>query len=195
MKLQTLILIFLTACTEQTVVVTTDSVINNDAVKADTGFIDSPEKPGLLPADTVTYTALDANPVPADSLLAFAQTLIGTPYLYASMNPQKGFDCSGFINYVFNHFKISVPRSSRDFENFGKTAPLSDIKKGDLILFTGTDNTIRIIGHIGIVILTEGGVVKFIHSTSGKAHSVAVSELDKYYQSRFMRLARLPQVQ
>ncbi len=129
MKLLLLIIVLLTACTEQTVVVTTDSVVNNDPVKADTGFTDSPEKPGLLPPDTVTYTALDANPISADSLLAFAQTLIGTPYLYASMNPQKGFDCSGFINYVFNHFKITVPRSSRDFENFGKTVQMSDIKK------------------------------------------------------------------
>ena len=41
-----------------------------------------------------------------DSILAFAKTLIGIPYLYASTDPAKGFDCSGFITYVFNHFNI-----------------------------------------------------------------------------------------
>lgn len=194
MKSIIVIAVLLAGCTEQTVVVTTDSIVNTDSVKADSAFIDSPEKPGLFPPDAVTYTALDGNPVSADSLLTFAQTLLGTPYLYASMDPRKGFDCSGFINYVFNHFKISVPRSSRDFENFGTTVPLTEAKKGNLILFTGTDNTIRIIGHIGIVISTDG-VIKFIHSTSGKAYGVTVSELDKYYQSRFMRIARVPQVQ
>ena len=173
---------------------TVTEIIKTDTIISDTVFIDTPNKPGLQPPDTPTYTRLDDKAVPADSILSFAYTLIGTPYLYASMDPQKGFDCSGFINYVFNHFKINVPRSSRDFENFGKTVPLYDVRKGDIILFTGTDSLIRIIGHIGIVTSTDGGVTKFIHSTSGKAHAVTVSTLDVYYQRRFMRVARLPEV-
>lgn len=185
-------ILLLTGCNNESRTVT--KIIKTDTIRPNTGFIDSPEKPGLQPTDTTTYTRLDDKAVPADSLISFAYTLIGTPYLYASMDPRKGFDCSGFINYVFNHFKINVPRSSRDFENFGKTVPLSDVKKGDIILFTGTDSLIRIIGHIGIVISTDGGSTKFIHSTSGKAHGVTVSTLDVYYQRRFMRVARLHEV-
>ena len=195
MKYLSIILILLSACTEQTVVVTIDKVTHNNALKTDTGVIGSKKEiPAHISRDATNDGAGSGNQVSAESLIAYAQTLLGTPYLYASMNPDKGFDCSGFINYVFNHFQISVPRSSRDFENFGQTVSFPDIRKGDLILFTGTNNTIRIIGHIGIV--TEPGpTLKFIHATSGKAHSVAISELDKYYESRLMRIARLPQVQ
>ncbi|MEO7766433.1 MAG: NlpC/P60 family protein, partial [Ferruginibacter sp.] len=39
-----------------------------------------------------------------DSLILFAKSMLGTPYLYGSIDPAKGFDCSGFITYVFNHF-------------------------------------------------------------------------------------------
>ena len=44
-------------------------------------------------------------------IVAFAKTLIGVPYKYCSMTHSGGFDCSGFVNYVFNHFIIVVPRS------------------------------------------------------------------------------------
>ncbi|WP_432712696.1 C40 family peptidase, partial [Pedobacter sp.] len=55
---------------------------------------------------------LPAQQPAATALISFAKTLIGIPYHYASSNPQKGFDCSGFVNYVFNNFGVKVPRSS-----------------------------------------------------------------------------------
>lgn len=57
-------------------------------------------------------------------LVDFAKILLGVPYRYASIDPSKGFDCSGFITYVFNHFNIEVPRSSIDFTNAGKEVDL-----------------------------------------------------------------------
>src|SRR6476619_3619371 len=80
-----------------------------------------------------------------DEVVSFAETLLGTPYVYGSTDPKVGFDCSGFITYVFNHFHVSVPRSSIDFTNVGKTVPIDEAKRGDLILFTGTDSTEKII--------------------------------------------------
>ncbi|MEP6674324.1 MAG: C40 family peptidase [Ferruginibacter sp.] len=122
-----------------------------------------------------------------DSIVAFAKTLLGVPYLYASMDPSKGFDCSGFINYVFQHFNIVVPRSSYEFEKAGKQIPLEHCKKGDLILFTGTNPEEKNIGHIGLVIDTTGGHALFIHSSSGKANGVTVTSMESaYYQSRFV---------
>ncbi|HVG42239.1 MAG TPA: NlpC/P60 family protein, partial [Chitinophagaceae bacterium] len=61
-----------------------------------------------------------------EDVVKFAESLMGTPYVYASSNPSVGFDCSGFITYVFNHFKIAVPRSSVDFTNVGKTVPVGE---------------------------------------------------------------------
>ncbi|MBL7749710.1 MAG: C40 family peptidase, partial [Chitinophagaceae bacterium] len=73
----------------------------------------------LITADTLSHNQIvvetTSQAVHPDSLVAFAKTLIGIPYLYASTDPIKGFDCSGFITYVFNHFNIAVPRSSVDF--------------------------------------------------------------------------------
>lgn len=125
-----------------------------------------------------------------DSLIKFAKSLIGTPYKYASTDPSVGFDCSGFINYVFNHFNIKVPRSSRDFRNAGKQIALADSKPGDLILFTGTNPSEREIGHIGLIISNKDGIT-FIHSSSGKADGVVITKLNGYYRSRFVKVERV----
>ncbi|MBC7383623.1 MAG: C40 family peptidase [Bacteroidia bacterium] len=123
-------------------------------------------------------------------LVDFAKTLLAIPYKYASSDPLEGFDCSGFITYVFNHFNIKVPRSSVDFTNTGNEVDIRTAKVGDLILFTGTVDTIRIVGHMGIV--TENADnLKFIHSTSGKANAVTVSTLTDHYKRRFVKIIRV----
>jgi len=126
-----------------------------------------------------------------DSLVAFGKSLVGTPYLYASSDPANGFDCSGFITYVFNHFGIAVPRSSVDFTDMGIEIPTDFASPGDLILFTGTDSTIRIVGHMGIVESNERGNSLFLHSTSGKAYGVVISPLKGYYEARFVKVIRV----
>jgi cell wall-associated NlpC family hydrolase len=131
-----------------------------------------------------------ANTTPGE-IVAFAKTMIGTPYLYASTDPAKGFDCSGFITYVFNHFGITVPRSSVDFTNVGKEVKLEAARQGDLILFTGTDNTIRVVGHMGIIVNNENDSTEFIHSTSGKQKGVVITPFEDYYRSRFIKIVRL----
>jgi cell wall-associated NlpC family hydrolase len=129
--------------------------------------------------------------VQPDSIVAFARTLIGIPYLYASTDPAKGLDCSGFITNVFNHFNITVPRSSVDFTNYGKDIGIKKAKPGDLILFTGTDSAIRIVGHMGIVESIKNDTLYFIHSTSGKAMGVVISPLGDYYKKRFVKVIRV----
>ena len=141
--------------------------------------------------DSIPLIRIANHNITPDSILQYAMTLIGTPYCYASIDPRMGFDCSGFITYVFSHYKIKVPRSSRDFENVGTTVPLLESKKGDLILFTGTDSTERTIGHMGIIISNDKGAVKFIHSSSGKANGVVVTAMGKYYLSRFVKVVRV----
>ena len=121
----------------------------------------------------------------------FAESLVGTPYVYASTNPGVGFDCSGFITYVFNHFKIAVPRSSVDFTNVGKTVEVKDAKRGDIILFTGTNPLERQVGHMGLVVSNNGDSLSFIHSSSGKAMGVTITPLNDYYKSRFVRITRI----
>jgi cell wall-associated NlpC family hydrolase len=123
--------------------------------------------------------------------VAYAKTLIGTPYLYASTDPSKGLDCSGFVNHVSHHFGLKVPRSSVDFTNFGNDVAKNEAIPGDLILFTGTDASTRIVGHMGIVTNNAGGQIQFIHSSSGKAKGVTISDLKGYYETRFVKIIRI----
>lgn len=139
-----------------------------------------------VPARTINTKNTDAA-----SVVNFAKTLVGTKYKYGSAIKEKGFDCSGFVTYVFNHFNISVPRVSKDFTNAGTPVPLEKSKKGDLILFTGTDTTGWIVGHMGFITQNDNGKIKFIHSSSGKSIGVIISEMSKYYATRFVKVIRV----
>jgi cell wall-associated NlpC family hydrolase len=138
--------------------------------------------------------AIDTRNVNPEEVIKFAETLVGTPYVYGSTDAKVGFDCSGFITYVFNNFKIKVPRSSVQFTNVGKTVPVESAKRGDIVLFTnpGYNNTnSNVVGHMGLITSNENGIINFIHSTSGKAMSVANSTLNERYKNRFIRVGRI----
>jgi cell wall-associated NlpC family hydrolase len=141
----------------------------------------------LLPSSAT----IDTKNVQPQEVLQFARTLIGTRYKYGSSNPKEGFDCSGFITYVFSHFGIIVPRSSIDFTNVGNEVSTSYAKAGDLILFTGTDSTERFVGHMGLVESNKNGQLNFIHSSSGKTYGVTITPLNAYYKGRFLKIIRI----
>ncbi|HEU0064191.1 MAG TPA: C40 family peptidase [Flavisolibacter sp.] len=134
---------------------------------------------------------IDTRSVHPSQVVEFAKTLIGIPYKYGSTDPKSGFDCSGFITYTFGHFGILVPRSSIDFISVGKDITINNSKRGDLILFTGTDSTERFAGHIGLVVSNDSGKVAFIHSTSGKQHGVTITDFNDYYRSRYLKAIRV----
>lgn len=150
-----------------------------------------PDKKELV-IDPSIHAKYSTNEDLHEDVISFAKTLIGTPYVYGSTDPAVGFDCSGFINYVYNHFKMNVPRSSVEFTNYGSTVSKTDLIPGDLILFTGTDSTIRVVGHMGIVVNASPNQVQFIHCTSGKMHGVTITDLNNYYQGRFVKFIRIP---
>lgn len=137
--------------------------------------------------DTTSFEKLHGSPA---AIVVFAKTLEGIPYLYGSSDPYKGFDCSGFITYVFNHFNIEVPRSSIDFTHVGIEVKIPEAVEGDLILFTGTDSLETFVGHMGIV--TENSdSLRFIHATSGKKNSVTITALNSHYIRRFVKVIRI----
>ncbi len=161
-----------------------DDYASNTAY-VDTQVVDKPEEAsGLHFKDT---PAIQIHSVSRNDLVTFAETLKGVPYRYGSADPAVGFDCSGFITYVFNNFGVEVPRSSIDFTDAGREVPLARASRGDLILFTGTDSSTRIVGHMGIV-TSNTDTLKFIHSTSGKAYGVTETPLNNYYMGRFVKV-------
>lgn len=118
---------------------------------------------------------------------AYAEQLMGTKYVYAGSDPKGGFDCSGFVNYVFKKFDINVPRSSSGFEDVGPAIDPKDIKVGDVLVFYGYRDK-NSIGHVGIVYEADGMNSKFIHSSSGKEMAVIISDLNSdQYTKRFYK--------
>ena len=136
----------------------------------------------------VNYAAvhpIKSNSALRDSIVNFGMQFLGTPYVSGGCS-KDGFDCSGYVYYVYQHFKIQVPRSSIEFNNFGIEIPIEEVRKGDILLFLSP--TRNVIGHVGIVTNANGNESEFIHSSSGRTMKVVVSSLKtKGYSDRFVK--------
>jgi cell wall-associated NlpC family hydrolase len=116
----------------------------------------------------------------ADSILTHGLSLVGTRYRYGGSSVKSGFDCSGFIGYLFKEeLGMQLPRSSRDMINID--APLverEELEPGDLLFFS--TNGGRRVSHAGIYM----GDNQFIHSSSSRSGGVRIDSLDDRYWSR-----------
>src|SRR6185436_16361500 len=112
-------------------------------------------------------------------------------YRYGGTDKLSGFDCSGLINYAFKHFKITSPRTSVEYTNAGKEVPITDCKRGDIILFTGSDANSGRLGHMGMITRNEKGKVQFIHASSGEGGGVMISGMNAYFIPRFVKVIRV----
>ena len=133
------------------------------------------------------HEVIMAPEVNRSDLIAFAKSYLGTTYQFASADPAKGFDCSGFVYFVFKHFNIDMPRSSREYIFLEPALKPEEFKTGDVLVFYGfIDNTQ--IGHVGIICEADGMNSKFIHSSSGIVKGVIISDLGSdLYTRRFYK--------
>lgn len=94
------------------------------------------------------------------NLCQYAKEFIGNPYVWGGTSLTKGADCSGFVQSVFKHFGVSLPRSSREQVNVGTKISLADAQPGDLIFYAkgGTIN------HVALYI----GNGQVVHASSPK---------------------------
>jgi uncharacterized protein YgiM (DUF1202 family) len=108
-------------------------------------------------------------------IVAEAKKHLGTPYVWGGSTP-KGFDCSGFVQYVMNMNGISLPRTTTEQYKIGTYVAKSDLQPGDLVFL---QNTYRDgISHVGIYV----GDGKMIHASSSKG--VVISSLSTSYYSQ-----------
>jgi cell wall-associated NlpC family hydrolase len=123
------------------------------------------------------------------SLLAKAKAYLGTPYHYGGTTP-KGFDCSGFVRFVFGTFGFGLDRSSGSQANQGEAVDLKQLQPGDLLFFKTRGKQDRI-SHVGIYL----GQGQFIHAGSWGGpgqRGVKIGELDSsYYANRLVSARRV----
>ncbi|MFS0751621.1 NlpC/P60 family protein [Oceanobacillus sp. 1P07AA] len=109
-----------------------------------------------------------------------ARSLIGTPYVYGGDGPE-GFDCSGFIQYVYESNDIVIPRTVSEIWNF--SSPVDSPSIGDIVFFSTTHSGPS---HAGIYI----GDGQFIHA--GSSSGVAIGELSNpYWEERYIGAKRI----
>ncbi len=110
----------------------------------------------------------------------FARHLLGIPYRYGGSTPSSGFDCSGFVRFVYSHFGVTLPHSSYADFDLGKSVSRSSLKPGDLVFFDG-------VGHVGLYI----GNGRFIHAPHTGLRVMVSSLSESWYASRYDGARRL----
>jgi cell wall-associated NlpC family hydrolase len=130
----------------------------------------------------VVEPAYDAN-VPAaqyGSVVSIALQYLGIPYVWGGSSPATGFDCSGFVAYVYAQVGVSLPHHAASQYSYGTPVPFDQLAPGDLVFFDG-------LGHVGIYI--GGG--QFVHAPH-TGDVVKISSLyDSWYASTFVGARRL----
>lgn len=136
--------------------------------------------PTLTPTIPPSGTAVSRGST--QQIINTAMQYIGVPYKFGGNSP-KGFDCSGFTQYVFSKNGISLPRTADVQFRTGKIVGKSELKQGDLVFFTTYEPGAS---HVGIY--TENG--RFIHASSSKG--VMISRLDDvYWKGRYVGAKRM----
>lgn len=114
-----------------------------------------------------------------DNIVSRAENLIGTPYRYGGADI-SGFDCSGFVYYLFLIEGILLPRSTEKLFKIGKTIPFRRMKRGDLIFFKIEKEGL----HVGIF----AGKKIFIHASS---NGVKKEILNEFWRKKIVKIKRV----
>ena len=120
----------------------------------------------------------------AHDLLLQAFALTGIKYRYGGESPATGFDCSGFVRYVFQQIGTALPRNASDISHLGRKVDRDELQPGDLVFF----NTLRRpFSHVGIYL----GDHRFIHSPSRGGSVEIVHMSHRYWERRYNGARRL----
>ncbi len=135
---------------------------------------------------TITYLDTETTSV-ADEVLMSAMSLEGIKYKYGGSSPETGFDCSGFVGYVYHKAaNLKLPRTSRGISRVGQNINQSQLQAGDLVFF----NTMkRSYSHVGIYV----GDGRFIHAPRKGSFVRIESMQTSYWKNRFNGARRLDQ--
>ncbi|MCX7773246.1 MAG: C40 family peptidase, partial [Clostridia bacterium] len=119
----------------------------------------------------------------ASSIISTAKSYLGVPYVWGGTTP-SGFDCSGYIQYVFAKNGISMPRTAAEQYTMGTGVSKSDLRPGDLVFFQTYKPGAS---HVGIYL----GNNQFIHESSGAGEATISSLTSAYYVQHYLGSRRI----
>jgi cell wall-associated NlpC family hydrolase len=143
---------------------------------------ESSEPTAAAPAQPATPPALPA-PLAQPALVQAALDLRGTPYRNGGSDP-SGFDCSGFVQWVFNQAGLRLPREVRDQFKVGEKVDREDVREGDLVFF---ETVSRGASHVGLAI----GGDQFVHAPSSTGVVRVERFTSSYWAPRFVGARRI----
>ncbi len=117
-------------------------------------------------------------PAPFGGLISTALEFLGVPYRNGGSDP-SGFDCSGFVQWVFGRHGLALPREVRDQYQAGRKVDLEDLREGDLLFF---ETVTRGASHVGIAL----GNGRFVHAPSSKGVVRVEPYTASYWARRFI---------
>ena len=124
-----------------------------------------------------------AAPVTPD-LVTTALGLRGTPYRNGGSEPSRGFDCSGFVQWVFSQHGARLPRETRQQFGIGATVAADEVQPGDLVFF---ETVSRGPSHVGIAL--GGG--EFVHAPSSRGVVRVEQYTSGYWSARWLGARRV----
>jgi cell wall-associated NlpC family hydrolase len=141
------------------------------------------------PAQPTPESLPPPQPAPADgyAISGAALSLRGIPYRNGGSDP-SGFDCSGFVWYVFGQHRVRLPRTVSDQFRAGTDVDPRDLRAGDLVFFDTINNGLRHLAtHVGIVI----GGDEFVHAPSSTGEVRVERLASSYWGPRFVGARRV----
>ena len=120
-----------------------------------------------------------APPSQYGGVVGIAMQYLGIPYRWGGASPSTGFDCSGFVMYVYAQVGVSLPHNAAMQYGYGSAVSRSELQPGDLVFFNG-------LGHMGIYI----GGNQFIHSPH-TGDVVKISSITGWYEDTWYGARRL----
>ena len=91
------------------------------------------------------------------SMVKFATSFIGNPYVWGGTSLTQGADCSGFVQSIYAQYGYSIPRVAADQAQYGKKIQVSDAQPGDLIFYARDGEIYHVVMYIGDGKVVEGG--------------------------------------
>ncbi|MBC8110163.1 MAG: C40 family peptidase [Verrucomicrobia bacterium] len=143
------------------------------------------------PPKAVASDSLFESNILRKDVVNYAATFLKTTYKVAGQDP-RGFDCSGYVSYIFKNFKVDLYTSAVHMYKQGVFINPHEAQEGDVIFFTGSDAKVREVGHVGIIVSKKGETIRFIHASSGRDYCVKYDSLTSpYYISRYMGIKNM----